>query len=409
MRVLILSQYFWPESFQINDVVTSLVQKGIEVEVLTGKPNYPSGEIFSGYRARGCNRETHGGVPIHRIPLVARGSGGWRLALNYASFVLSGLLFAPVMLRKQRFDAVLVYAPSPILQTIPALFVARRKGCPLVLWIQDLWPESLSATGYVTSRALLAMVRTVVAFIYRRSDLLLVQSRAFEKPVRALVQGTPIVYHPNSVDEVFALPPKGELPAITGLDQGFSVLFAGNIGSAQAVETIVEAALRLKKYPDIHLVVLGEGSRRQWMLRQVRAHKIDNLYLPGSFPVETMPGLMQKASALLVTLADREIFSATVPSKLQAYLAAGRPILACLNGEGAKLVDAAGAGLSVSAENGPALARAIVDLYQMSPQEREIMGARGRSYYRQYFAHDMLVQRLIEHLRSVGPRRKALG
>jgi glycosyltransferase involved in cell wall biosynthesis len=400
MRVLVISQYFWPEIFRINDVVKTLSEKGIEVEVLTGKPNYPRGKIFSGYRAWGFEREIHQCINIHRIPLLARGSGGWRLALNYLSFVLSGLMFAPWMQRKNKFDVIFIYAPSPILQAIPGIFLGWLKGCPVVLWVQDLWPESLSATGYVQNRAVLKLVEQVVRFIYRHSDLLLVQSRAFEETLRALAIGTPIVYYPNSVDDSFAVPAKGELPIVAGLDEGFSVMFAGNIGVAQGVEVIVEASSLLEEYVDIHFVVFGEGSRWEWMKEEIRRRKLHNVHLPGRFPIETMPGFMQKAAVLLVTLADHEIFRATIPSKVQAYLAAGRPILACLNGEGADLIVEADAGLAVPAEDGRALAAAILRIYCMPPEERQAMGDRGRLYYKQHFDHDMLVDQLIGHLRS---------
>lgn len=402
MRTLIISQYYWPEDFRINDIARTLQEKGVVVEVLTGKPNYPQGAIFSGYRAWGCQRETYQGININRIPLLARGGGGWRLALNYLSFVVSGLIFAPWMLRKKKFDVIFVYAPSPVLQAIPAIFLGWLKGCPVVLWVQDLWPESLSATGHVRNQTVLRLVEGVVRFIYRHTDLLLVQSRAFEEPVRILASNTPITYYPNSVDEAFCIPSTVAVPDIQGLGDGFSVMFAGNIGAAQAVEVIIEAASILKGYADIHFVVLGEGSCWEWMQNEVNRRELNNVHLPGRFPVETMPGFMQRASALLVTLADRKIFGATIPSKVQAYLAAGRPILACLNGEGANLVTAAGAGLAVPAENARALADAVLHLYRMPEQEREAMGQRGRLYYQQHFAHDMLIDQLIGHLQSVG-------
>ncbi|NTV12499.1 MAG: glycosyltransferase family 4 protein [Desulfobulbaceae bacterium] len=403
MKLLIVSQYFWPEEFRINEVAATLRQKGVEVEVLTGKPNYPQGEIFPGYRAWGCQRETHLGIGITRIPLFPRGRRAWRLAVNYLSFVGSGLLFAPLRLRGKKFAVIFVYAPSPILQAIPALFLGWLKGCPVVLWVQDLWPESLAATGHVRNRLLLGLVGQVVRFIYRQVDLLLVQSEGFIGPVEALASGTPVRYYPNSVDASFSRPALGAGPEIAGLAGGFSVLFAGNLGSAQAVEVIVEAATLLKGHAaDLQFVVLGEGSRWEWLRREVEKRGLTNLHLPGRFPVETMPGLMQKASALLVTLADREIFRATIPSKVQAYLAAGRPILACLNGEGAKLVTTAGAGLAVPAEDAPALAAAILQLYHLSTSEREAMGARGRAYYEQHFAHEMLIEQLLDHLRSLG-------
>lgn len=406
MRVLICSQYYWPESFRINEVASSLAKKGIEVEVLTGKPNYPRGELFPGYRTWGCQQESHQGVNIHRIPLLARGGGAVRLALNYLSFIVSGLLFAPWVLRRKKFDVIFIFGMSPILQAIPALYLCWIKKCPSVLWVQDLWPESMSATGYVNNRSVLKAVERVVRWIYQNTDLLLVQSRAFEAPVRALASTTPIVYYPNSVDDTFATPAVTEPPQVEGFGTGFSVMFAGNIGAAQGVEVIVEAATLLKDQLDIHFVVLGEGSRWEWMQQEAQARGLNNLHLPGRYPVETMPAFMQKASALLVTLADKEIFRATIPSKVQAYLAAGRPILACLNGEGATLVTEAGAGLSVPAEDGRALADAVMQLYRMTPQQREALGARGRLYYAQHFAHDMLVDQLVDHLQSVSTYKK---
>jgi glycosyltransferase involved in cell wall biosynthesis len=227
-------------------------------------------------------------------------------------------------------------------------------------------------------------------------------------PVRLLAGDTPIVYYPNSVDEIFATPAQHTAPNVVGLGEGFTVMFAGNIGSAQAVEVIVQAAALLQEFPDIHFVVLGEGSRWEWMKQEVARRGLSNLHLPGRFPVETMPSFMQRASVLLVTLADQEIFKATIPSKVQAYLAAGRPILACLNGEGANLVVEAGAGLAVPAEDASALADATLRLYRMSAQERDAMGERGRLYCTRYFSHDMLIDQLIAHLQSMCIKKEKL-
>jgi glycosyltransferase involved in cell wall biosynthesis len=404
--VLVITQYFWPEGFSINSVVKTLFEKGVEVEVLTGKPNYPSGKIFPGYGSWGCQRESHQGININRVPLLSRGSGEWSLALNYLSFVLSGLLFAPWLLRNKKFDVIFVYGTSPILQAIPALFLGWLKGCKVVVWVQDLWPQSLSATGHVQNPLVLKLVERVVRFIYRHSDLLLVQSRAFDEPVRALASGTPIVYYPNSVDDSFAKPSTGDVPSIKGLGQGFSVLFAGNIGAAQAVAVIVEAAVLLKEYVEINFVVMGDGSSRAWMLKEVQQRGLNNLHLPGRFPVEAMPGFMQQASALLVSLADQPIFSVTVPNKVQAYMAAGRPIIACLNGEGARLVVEAGAGLATPAEDAQALADTVLRLYRQSSAGRETMGNNGRKYYQEHFDHGRLVDQLIGHLQAVSQYRK---
>jgi glycosyltransferase involved in cell wall biosynthesis len=397
VRILILSQYFWPEGFQINEIASALVARGNEVDVLTGKPNYPAGRIFPDYRAGGCQREAygeHGAISVYRIPMLARGSGALRLALNYLAFVVSGLLFGPLLLRGKQYDVIFVYAPSPILQAIPAILLGWLKRCPTVLWVQDLWPESLSATGYVRNACVLGAVERVVRFIYRRIDLLLVQSEAFVGPVSALASGTPVLYHPNSVDDSFSAPGKGPVTEVDGLNTRFSVMFAGNIGSAQAVDVIVEAAAILRHEADIAFVVVGDGSRHAWMLEQKAARGLDNLFLPGRFPVAAMPGMMRRASALLVTLADQEIFRYTVPSKIQAYLAAGRPIIAALNGEGARLVLAAGAGLTVGAGDGRGLADAVLAMARMTPQQRDELGHNASNYHLKHFSHAMLVDRL---------------
>jgi glycosyltransferase involved in cell wall biosynthesis len=401
VKLLVLSQYFWPESFRINDIVRSCVAKGLEVEVLTTTPNYPGGRVFDGYRAGGCDREEWGGAKIHRVPIIPRGrASGIRLAANYLSFVLSGLLFGPWLLRGRKADVIFVYAPSPLIQAIPALFLGWLKKCPVVLWVQDLWPESLQATGHVRSRAVLRFVEQWIRFIYRHTDLVLVQSRAFEVPVAALAPGKRIIYFPNSVEDAFLHPGSDASPSLPVLDSAFCLLFAGNVGTAQAMEVIVAAAKLLRTNADIHFVVVGDGSRWAWLQQQVRERGLVNVHLPGRFPVAAMPGMMFKASALLVTLTNQPIFAMTVPAKIQAYMAVGRPIIACLNGEGARLVTEANAGLAVAAEDAQGLAEAVLRLFEMSKQERDQLGENGRQYFLAHFDHEKLVDELIVHLEA---------
>jgi glycosyltransferase involved in cell wall biosynthesis len=407
VRPLVVCQYFWPESFRINDIVGTLVAEGVEVEVLTGKPNYPEGQFYPGHRFWGFTQEVFRGATVFRIPLIPRGhESRLGLILNYLSFILLGLTAGPWVLRGRKFDVVFVYGLSPILQAIPAVFLGWIKRAPVVLLVQDLWPESLSATGYLTNKSVLGLVERVVRFIYRHVDLILVQSEAFVGPVKELAPETPVEYYPNSVDASFSSPASlGGGAHLPGLHGGFSVVFAGNIGTAQAVEVIVEAATLLRDNGEVRFVVVGDGSRRDWMLRQVEERELDNVYLPGRLPVESMPGIMQAASALLVTLADQPIFAATVPNKIQAYMAAGRPIIACLGGEGARLVLAAKSGLAVPPEDGRALAEAVLELSQMSTGDREEMGANGRAFFGEHFDHDHLVDRLICHMEQVVEER----
>ena len=407
MKILVVSQYFWPESFRINDVVKTLTDKGHTIDVLTGKPNYPDGEIFSGYSLWGTAKEEWNNSRIYRIPLISRGKkSALRLVANYFSFVIFGVLFAPWLLRNKRYDVVFVYGVSPILMSIPAIFLSWLKKCPTVIWVQDLWPESLEATGYVKNKRVLGLVGKLVSWIYKHTDLLLVQSRAFIEPVSKISSKKPVRYYPNSVDESFSRPSTIDTPKIAGLEKGFSVLFAGNIGTAQAVETIAEAAFLLKDNPNINFVMLGSGSRIEWVAEQIDKHQLTNLELPGRFPIETMPCFMQKASALLVSLTDQPIFTMTVPNKVQAYMASGKPILACLNGEGARVVTEAKAGLAIPAEDAQGLADAVLQLYGMSEIERNELGENGRSYYKTHYDHDKLVDRLIEHFEDASESYK---
>jgi len=401
MRVLVLSQYFWPESFVINDIVRCLQEQGHDIVVATGKPNYPDGTVFPGYRAAGLQREQYlEGIEVVRVPIWPRGRGGaLNLSLNYLSFVVSGLCGFPWLLRGRAFDAILVFSPSPITQVIPAILLKWLKRARLAVWVQDLWPESLAATGFVRQPALLHMVGWMVRGIYRACDLLLVQSRAFVEPVSRYGDPARIRYLPNALDVRETQPPV-TLPSELQhrLDQQFCVVFAGNLGTAQALDTLLRAAEQLRDQPDVSLVLVGSGSRLSWLEERKQALGLDNLVLPGRFPPHFMPAIFERAAALVVSLNGAAVFAQTVPSKVQAYLAAGRPILASLNGEGARVVGEAGAGLVSAAEDVQALVDNIRRLHSMNPSERQAMGDAGKRYFMAHFEMTRQVRRLADWL-----------
>ena len=407
MRILVLSQYYWPESFRINEVVESLRRVGCHITVLTGQPNYPQGEVFAGYRAAGFGAQQHEvGYSIYRVPLVPRGRGGaCGLVANYLSFVFSASVLGPWLLRKQRFDVVFVYAPSPIIQAIPAVWLAFIKRAKLVTWVQDLWPQSLEATGFVRNRRVLDMVAVLVRWIYRRNDLLLVQSQAFIPPVEAMAGKTPVLYHPNPGELAFSQTQPLGVPALL-LEPGFNVVFAGNLGTVQALGTVLDAAELLLPHADVRMVLVGSGSRSEWLQQEVLRRQLDNVQLAGRFAPEAMPGILAQASALLVSLARSPIMGQTVPSKVQAYLAAGKPIIASLDGEGARLVEEAGAGLACPAEDAAALAQAVLRLRAIPSDELRRMGESGLIYYKQNFDPAVLAAKLVQHFSQVLAGRK---
>ena len=397
MRVLIVSQYFWPEIFPINGIAVGLKDRGHQITVLTGKPNYPSGRFYEGYGFFTKSREIHKDMTVVRAPLFPRGqAGGFRLVMNYFSFAFAASLSAIVSCR-DKYDVIFVYAPSPITVALPALVLRRFRGVPIMLWVQDLWPESVSAIGAVRSALPLRLIERMVKFIYKRSDRILVQSEAFRPSIEGLgVSGERITYLPNSAEALYKpviLPQDAEERAL--VPSGFCIMYAGNIGAAQSFETILAAAERLKSYPDIHWVVLGDGRVAPWVRAQIAERGLAGcVHLLGRYPMEAMPRYFALADAMLVTLKDEPILGLTIPARVQSYLACGRPIVAGINGEGARIINEAGAGLTVAAEDSEALAGAILNMYKTPKPEREAMGARGREYFLANYKSTLLLDRL---------------
>jgi glycosyltransferase involved in cell wall biosynthesis len=400
VRILLISQYFWPESFRINDVVALLQDEGCEVTVLTGQPNYPGGTIFPGYRAGAMGRD--GRTPdyeILRVPLVTRGKGGAvRLAANYLSFVLTASLFGPWLLRGRRFDVIFVYGVSPILQALPAILLRRLKRAPLVLWVQDLWPQSLEVTGYVRNRTVLGLVGRLTAWIYQHCDLVLGQSQAFVRTITPMAGGVPVEMFPTPGDIDRGAGP-AEPPVV--LPEGFNVVFAGNLGTAQALPTILDAAQMLRERAYVRFVFVGDGSQKSWLEKEIHSRNLPNVALLGRFAPEAMPGILVQASVLLATLGKSDILARTIPAKVSTYLKAARPIIAAIDGEGGDVVVASGAGIACPAEDAAALAEAVIQLADTTPERRAQMGAAGRAYYERTFEPTMLTKRLLAIFRVV--------
>ncbi len=398
MKVLLVTQYFWPENFIVNHLSEMLSSKGHDITVLTGKPNYPVGSFFSGYTMFGRSRECLHSINIVRVPIIPRGSGSsvW-LAVNYLSFVLSACVLGPFRCRGE-FDLIFVFEPSPFTVGIPAMFFRWLKGAPMMFWVQDLWPESLMATGAVRNPYLLRLVGRMVRMIYHRCDRVLIQSEAFMEPaVKAGADPERIRYFPNWAESLYqpvVLPDNAverkEIP------DGFCVMFAGNLGEAQSLETILQAAIKVKSYGEnVVWVLIGDGRRMAWMRSEVKRLELDEqVCFLGRRPVDAMPRYFALADALLVTLRSDPIFSCTIPSKIQSYLACARPVVAALDGEGARIIRDSGAGFAVAAGDAEALAEKVLQLKAMPESERVHMGNCGRAYFEKHFESEMLVSRL---------------
>ena len=409
MKILIVSQYFWPEQFRINDLVQGLKERGNDLSVLTGLPNYPSGKLFDGYGWWNKRYDQMDGVPIYRVPIFLRRQGrSWQLALNYLSFVFWGCLLGSWFLRKQNFDVIFVYEPSPFTVGIPGMLMRRLKNAPMFFWVQDLWPESLSAAGAIRSPIILQAVRLMVKWIYHNCDRVLVQSEAFIEPaVLAGAERQRILYYPNWAESFYRPLSASEAPLQeVNFPEGFRVMFAGNLGEAQSLETIVDAADRLKAVSGIKWIIIGDGRRSNWVQQEVRRLGLDDrVTFFGRYAAELMPYFFASADALLITLKADDVFAQTIPSKLQSYMACGKPLLAALHGEGARVIREASAGYVVAAEDGRGLAEAVLRLYHTPEAERSIMGDQARKYYETHFERNRLISLLEQWMLEIIQRQ----
>lgn len=407
MKILVVSQYFKPENFRINDIVQSLVELGHDLSVLTTQPNYPDGKIFRGFSAWSIDNHTGDSYEINRVPIIPRGKAtAFRLSLNYISFVFSAALFGSWLIRKKKFDVVFCYGVSPIISALPGIMIAKLKGVPFVLNVQDLWPQSISATGHCNNRILLGVIKKIVNYIYKNSDLILVSSKPFISDVKSYSPNCDVVYYPNSVgDEMLCL--SGSWPkSLPRLPLGFNVVFAGNIGRAQSIGTIVDAAEKLKSVSDINFIIIGSGSESAWLKNEIESRSLSNILALGRFDPSEMLRFFWEADALLVTLKDEGIFRYTVPNKIQAYLAAGRPIIASVPGEGGRIVKESGAGFHVAPENPDELASCVLNLYDLSEADRVQLGLNGKLYFKDNFDHLKLMRTLVSYFEAAVNHQK---
>jgi len=380
MRILLLSQWFDPEpTFKGLLFAKELQRLGHEVEVLTGFPNYPGGALYPGYRVRFVQRETIDGVRILRVPLYPSHDGSsLGRAVNYLSFALSATLG---IFGIRRPDIAYVYHP-PASVAFPAIVLKWLRGVPFVYDVQDLWPDALSATGMIRHPALLGIVRHWMRFVYGRAAQVVLLSQGYRDALeRDGVPGERLCVIPNWTYQQ-------DTVAADALSEGgtkpFEVMFAGTMGFGQALDTVLLAASQLQgQAANVSFTFVGSGVDAERLRGLSEELGLRNVAFLGRRPTSEMPVLFQRADALLVHLTDNDLYSMTIPSKTQAYLLAGRPILMGVRGDAARIVEEAGAGLAFTPQDPTALSEAVLTLGGMSAERRAAMGRAGRLYYRE--------------------------
>lgn len=395
MKILVVCQHYWPEPFQLSDICESLVARGHTVHVITGVPNYPEGRIYRGYRGGKGRRQQKGGVQITRTFTVGRRRGVFFRALNYYSFALSSVRFAKRL--HEAYDVVLAVQLSPVMMASAALAYARKRGKKCVLYCMDLWPASLSAGGIREGSFLYRYFQRVSGRIYEGADRILITSRMFADYLgdRLGIDRKRITYLPQYADPRFASLAAQPSPHKDTVD----LVFAGNVGTAQSIPTLLHAARMLLGHRELRFHIVGDGSQLQSAKALARELGVDNVIFHGRHPVEEMPQYYAMADAMLLTLTADPVISLTLPAKMQSYLAAGKPVLGAANGEVPRVIAAAGCGFCAPAENAAALALVIRKF--LCSKERAALGARARAYYEAHFTKqaflDTLLRVLEEH------------
>ena len=399
MKILYVSQYFYPETFRGNDIVFDFVKKGHEVTVITGKPNYPLGTFYQGYKFWGVKKEIINGAHVIRIPTFARGKGGpLKLILNYLSFLLFSYPYSRFNI-EQDFDIIFVQQLSPLTMAMPAIWALKRnKKAKLYLWVLDLWPESVTATTGIANKYIIGLLNKLVKYIYSKSDLILISSKSFEKSIKQR-SNKQILHFPNwaeSIYEEMELNKDYELPI---LPNGFNIMFAGNIGEAQDFETILSAAIQTQT-ENINWILVGDGRKLNWVRSQVKLHNLHNVVILGRFPIDKMPYFFMEANVMLLTLKNSLISELTVPAKLQAYLASGKIILAAINGEAKSIINEHNIGIACESGDFKSLSENAKILKMLSEEQRIKMEKNSKKLYYTSYSKKVLLDNLENIFKS---------
>lgn len=401
MKILFVSQYFYPENFRINDLACRLVERGHEVHVLTGIPNYPRGEFFEGYGIAKKRRELWNGVKIMRVPVFPRYNDKVHLCINYLSFVIFGCLKALTM-SKADYDVIYAFGTSPITQALPALVMKKRSGARVIVNVQDLWPDNVVAITGLENKKAIRLLDKMVDYIYNRCDVVLGTSHSFVDAIRkrkGLREKRKVGYWPQ-----YAVVEPTDEKRTDLLPEGiFHIVFTGNVGDGQGLENVIDAIglLREKGVDNFCFDIVGDGRARE-RLETLSEHKgFLGKYIKfhGSFPENEIPGILACADASLLILNPDPVFERTIPAKLQTYLVCSTPVIGCVSGEAKHILEKYNAGICADKVSGEALAEAILAMMNLTAEEREELKANAKRLSDEEFDREKLIDKLEKYMR----------
>lgn len=404
-KVLVVSQYFWPENFRVNELVLELHKRGFDVDVLTSKPNYPSGKVFSEYAEKPEEFMDYFGITVHRVPQISRRNNLVSLVLNYISFVVSACVYFLIKLRHGKYDLVFGVQLSPIFSMLPAILCKKCIGVPLYLWVLDIWPDSVVTVG-VKHKWIIYPLKKLCRYIYNSADTLFLSSRGFEFKLDEIGVSKPnLVYFPQWIEADYL----SELPLGTKEDCEVQALFSrwknkviftftGNIGDAQDFISVLEGVKRSADVTEFVILLFGDGRYKEELIKLIQAEGLEKTVVClGQYPARYMPLFYHYSQYLLISLKDIPVFAYTLPGKVQSYMSSGRPLVGMINGEAKQVIEAAGCGLIVPSGDYVGFSGILDQCCKLDVAERHKLGKLGQSYAYKHFRLESLVNSIIEY------------
>lgn len=391
MRILILSQYFWPENFKINKISEHLSKKH-DVEVLTSIPNYPYGHIFKNFRKQPKKFNYYGKIRVYRVPQITRGKGSkLRLLLNYTSFIVSSFFFT--FLLKKKYDLIFVFAPSPIFIALVGIFIARLHKSKLIIWVLDLWPEILRELKIIKSSFLINIIHKIVKFIYLKTNIILAQSNSFKKIIQKHLpknEKQKVYLFPSWADDIKKIFKKKTINK-----KCLSVLYLGNIGQAQNLENLINAIKLVKSKINIKCTIIGDGRKKNEFVSLVKKYALEKYFDILPFRnYKYLDKFFSNSHCCYLSLQKGKILNSTIPAKLQTYMKLEMPILASIDGESRNIIKKANCGLVSPANNYVLLAKNIITFSKMGHKQLKFFGNNSKIFYEKNFSQEKILNNL---------------
>lgn len=396
-HILVVSQYFYPEQFRINDICQEWVKRGYQVTVVTGIPNYPEGRFYTGYGFFKRRTEKWNGVRIIRIPLIARGKTPVGMVVNYLSFVISSFLW--VRFTKIKADYVFTFEVSPMTQALLGVWYSKKHKIPNYLYVQDLWPENVEIVTGIHSQLILKPIGKMVDYIYKNCDQIFATSPSFVKEIcKRGAEAEKVHYWPQYAEEFYK--PLERKPTVEIPDEEcFKIIFTGNIGYAQGLEVLPKVAKILKnENEEVKFYIVGDGRYKSELIKEIKQRKVDDMFkMIDRQPAERIPELLAACDAAFISFKDEPLFYKTIPAKLQSYMACGMPVIASAQGETERIINEADCGICAGIGDVEELSKGIRRMMRKVPTQ---MGENGRKYFGKKFDKQILMDQMEKYFRG---------